>query len=313
MEIIRARSTNDPALRGAAVAIGNFDGVHLGHQTVIDEARAAAKACAAPLGVMTFEPHPRQFFAPDAPAFRLMNAEARANRLAMLGVERLYELPFSAELANLSARAFASEVISQGLGLAHVVAGADFRFGKDRGGNASLLRDLGAEMGFGVTIAELLSAGETEISSTAIRRALSEGRTEDAAQMLGHLHRIEGPVIRGEQQGRKLGFPTANIPLEGLHPPRLGSYAARVEIRSGPHAGTYGGAASCTKKPAYGGREEASFEVHIFDFEGDIYGEQISVGLVSFLRPDEGFSSLEALIAQISADCAEARARLADD
>lgn len=312
MEIIRAKTTANPALRGAAAAIGNFDGVHLGHQKVIGLARDAAARLGAPLGVLTFEPHPRQFFSPNAPAFRLMNAEARANRLARLGVSCLYELPFDADLAALSAEAFARRILAKGLGLAHLVVGADFRFGKERAGDAEMLRSLGPELGFGVTIAALLGNGAGEISSTAIRRALSEGRTEDAARMLGHLHRIEGRVIRGERQGRKLGFPTANIPLDGLHQPRLGSYAARVEILSGPHAGMYLGAASCTRKPAYGGRDETQFEVHLFDFDGDIYGEQVSVGLVSFLRPDENFPSLEALIAQIGADCARARALLAD-
>lgn len=310
MDILRSTSTTDPALRGAATAIGNFDGVHLGHQAVIDIARDRARDLGVPLGVMSFEPHPREYFAPDAPPFRLMNAAARAHRLEMLGVDRLYELPFDAALASLSAHDFARDVIAQGLGLAHVVVGADFRFGKDRGGNATLLRDMGADLGFGVTVCDLVTAGTTEVSSTAIRRAISEGRPQDAARMLGHAHRIEGRVHKGDQRGRDLGFPTANLAIDGLHPPRFGVYAVRVDILTGPHAGTYGGASSCGVRPMFG-VNRPNFETHIFDFQGDIYGEQISVALVEYLRGEEVFDSLEALIAQMDADCARARDILA--
>ncbi|PIE11654.1 MAG: bifunctional riboflavin kinase/FMN adenylyltransferase [Rhodobacterales bacterium] len=311
MKILRATSTTDPALRGAATAIGNFDGVHLGHQSVIELARKEAARLGAPLGVMTFEPHPREIFVPDAPPFRLMNAQARAHRLEKLGVDVLYELPFSRDLADLTASAFAEEIIARGLGLSHVVVGADFRFGRDRGGNAASLRACGDKLGFGVTMADLLAAGEMEISSTAIRRALSEGRPGDAAQMLGHWHRIEGPVIHGEKRGRELGYPTANIAIDGLHPPRFGVYAVTVDILDGAHAGSYIGAASIGVRPMFDG-DTPNCEVFLFDFDGDLYGARLSVGLVSYLRGEETFDSLDALIDQMGRDCARAREILRD-
>jgi len=226
MRIIRDYQFVSPDDRGATVAIGNFDGVHIGHRAVIDMARKAAPD--APLGIVTFEPHPREYFAPDAPPFRLMNAEAKANRLEKLGVRRLYELNFNAALSNLSAEEFAQEVIVKGLGLTHVVIGADFCFGKGRAGNAQQLQAFGQQMGFGVTVAPLIETGDKLVSSTNIRQALSDGKPREAAQMLSHLHRIEGKVITGEQRGRELGYPTANQNTGGLHQPKFGVYAIRV-------------------------------------------------------------------------------------
>lgn len=311
MRIIRDTEFLDPADRGAAVAIGNFDGVHLGHQTVIDTTRRVAAEIGAPLGVMTFEPHPREFFAPDAPPFRLMNAEARANRLAKLGVERLYELPFTRTLAHLSPEAFARDMIAGALGLRHVVVGEDFLFGKGRAGTAEDLGRFGTEFGFGTTVSPLLSLGAVEVSSTAIRTALSEGRPRDAAGMLGHWHRIEGAVIQGDQRGRDLGYPTANMSIEGLHPARFGVYAVRVDVLTGPHRGSYDGAASIGVRPTFG-VNTANCETFLFDFQGDLYSEHLSVALVDYLRPEEKFDGLDALIAQMDADCARARDILAD-
>ncbi len=288
--------------------MGNFDGVHLGHQAVIDLARRAA-APATPLGVVTFEPHPRQFFAPDAPPFRLMNAEARRHRLEKLGVARLYELPFDPALAAMSPRAFAEVVLTEGLGIAHVVVGADFRFGKGRTGTAADLAELGRGLGFGTTVAELVHDDGAEISSTAIRLALSEGRPRDAARMLGHWHRIEGPVLHGDKRGRDLGFPTVNMAIAGLHPPRFGIYAVKVDVLSGPYVGTYDGAASLGTRPTFG-ENLPNFETFLFDFAGDLYGADLSVALVDFLRPEIRFTSLPELIAQMEQDCAEARERL---
>ena len=310
MRIVRDYSFVAPEDRGASAAIGNFDGVHLGHQSVIDMARTQAQAIGAPLGLVTFEPHPRQYFAPDAPAFRLMGREARANRLAKLGVERLYELNFNAALAGVSPRDFAQDVIADGLGLKHVVVGADFCFGKGRSGTAQDLQAFGAEMGFGVTIATLLSGSAGEVSSTAIRTALAEGRPRDAATMLGHWHRIEGEIIGGEQRGRQLGYPTANMSIDGLHPPRFGVYAVLIDILNGPHAGQYHGAASIGVRPMFNG-ERPNLETFIFDFSGDLYGADASVALIDYLRPEARFDGLPALIAQMDADCAKARSILA--
>ncbi|MFY0596531.1 MAG: bifunctional riboflavin kinase/FAD synthetase [Cognatishimia sp.] len=307
MRIIRDYQFMTPENRGASVAIGNFDGVHIGHQSVIELARQAAPD--APLGVMTFEPHPREYFAPDAPPFRLTGSDARAHRLEKLGIERLYELPFNTALAGLEPRAFAEQVIV-GLGLKHVVVGADFCFGKGRAGTAEDLQMFGKELGFGVTIAPLVTGGDGQVSSTNIRNALSDGRPRDAAAMLGHWHRIDGPVIGGEQRGRELGFPTANMSIEGLHPPKFGVYAVLVDVLSGPHKGTYHGAASMGTRPMFG-ENRPNIETYLFDFSGDLYGTPLSVGLVEYLRPEEKFDGLDALIAQMDEDCAKARKILA--
>lgn len=290
--------------RGASVAMGNFDGVHRGHRAVIDAARAAADA---PLGIITFEPHPREYFRPDAPAFRLMNAEARANRLARLGVQQLYELPFGPVMAGFSPEGFAREVLCDGLGIAHVTVGRDFCFGRDRAGDSARLEELGRALGFGVTVLPLLGEGNERFSSTAIRQALSEGRPRDAERMLGHWHRIEGEVLHGEKRGRTLGFPTTNMDLTGLHLPRFGVYAVLVDILTGPRAGeSHAGAASIGVRPTFG-VNAPNLETFIFDFSGDLYGQHLSVALIEFLRPETSFLCANQLIIQMEQDVAEAR------
>lgn len=297
--------------RGASVAIGNFDGVHLGHRAVIDLARDAADRLDCPLGVITFEPHPRAFFAPDAPPFRLMSAETRAHRLDKLGVNQLYELPFNADLASLPAERFVRDVLVDGLGVRHVVVGADFRFGTKRGGDVALLERLGAEHGFSVQIAPLIGEGDTEFSSTAIRQALTDGDPRRAAQMLGHWHRIDGTVIKGDQRGRDLGFPTANLTLEGLHLPRFGVYAVLFDVLTGPHKGSYRGAASLGVRPTFG-VNAPNLETFVLDFSGDLYGAEVSVALVEFTRPELTFNEIEPLIAQMNDDVARIRQVLAE-
>jgi len=291
----------DPNARGASVAMGNFDGVHLGHRSVIDLARPYG-----PLGIVTFEPHPREYFAPNAPPFRLMNAEARSNRLAKLGVKQLFQLPFNAAMASLTPETFAREILSQGLGVAHVVVGADFCFGKGRAGRAVDLQALGQRYGFGVTVADLVKSAGREISSTAIRQALTDGRPRDAAAMLGHWHRIDGEVIHGEKRGRELGYPTANMSVQGLHLPKLGVYAVKVDVLTGPQAGSYHGAASLGVRPMFG-ENTPNLETYIFDFKGDLYGQHVSIGLVDYLRPEMKFDGLPGLMTQMAADVAQAR------
>ena len=295
----------DPSTRGASVAMGNFDGVHRGHQAVIDLARGHG-----PLGIVTFEPHPRQFFAPEAAPFRLMNAEARANRLARLGVQHLFQLPFDATLAGLTPEAFVNEVLADGLGISHVVVGADFCFGKGRKGKADDLARLCHTKGIRTTIAPLVTQGGTEISSTQIRAALAEGRPRDAAAMLGHWHRIEGAVLHGEKRGRELGYPTANMSVDGLHLPKLGVYAVLVDILTGPQAGSHHGVASLGVRPMFG-ENRPNLETFLFDFKGDLYGQHLSIALVDYLRPELKFDGLPALITQMDADSARARAILA--
>lgn len=299
-----------PQDRGAAAAIGNFDGVHLGHRSVIDRTRTIADSLNAPLGVVTFEPHPRSFFAPDAPPFRLMNAEALTNRMARIGVDHLYRLPFGAALAGMTAEAFARDVIAAGLGLRHVVVGGDFCFGKGRKGTTDDLIAFGERYGFGVTLAPLLEIEGVQVSSTAIRTALSDGRPRDAAAMLGHLHRIEGEVLHGASRGKDFGFPTANMGVEGLHLPRLGVYAVKVDVLTGPRKGSYHGAASLGVRPMFG-ENAANLETYIFDFAGDLYGQHLSVALVEYLRPEMKFDGTGALIEQMGRDCDQARAILA--
>jgi len=307
----RIRSLRDvcPADRGATAAIGNFDGVHLGHRAVLARARAARPG--APLAVITFEPHPREVFRPGDPPFRLMDAETRAHRLERLGVEVLFELPFDAALRGMSHDAFEAEVLAAGLGVAHVTVGGDFCYGRGRGGAAATLRAAGARLGFGVAVADLLAPapGAPRISSSAIRAALSEGRPGDAARMLGHWHRIEGVVVHGDKRGRELGYPTANIGLDRLHLPRFGVYAVQVDVLDGPHAGAHHGAASLGVRPMFG-ENRPNLETFLFDFAGDLYGARLSVALVAFLRPEMRFDSVEALIAQMDRDCAQARRTL---
>ena len=307
MRIVRDYQYVNAADRGASAAIGNFDGVHLGHLSVIDLARKAAPE--APLGIVTFEPHPREFFAPKAPPFRLMGRAARANRLEKVGVERLYELPFDAGLAGLTPLEFARDVLHHGLGLTHVVVGADFCFGKGRAGTTADLVEFGNELGFGVTIAPLMEQGVQTVSSTAIRAALSAGTPREAAAMLGHWHRIEGAVLHGEKRGREMGYPTANMSIDGLHPPAFGIYAVLVDVLEGPQAGTYQGVASLGVRPMFG-ENTANLESFLFDFKGDLYGLPLSVALVEHLRGEEKFDSVDALIAQMDADSAKARAIL---
>lgn len=308
MRILRDYQFIEAADRGATAAIGNFDGVHQGHLSVIELARAALPD--APLGIVTFEPHPREYFAPKAPPFRLMGRDARAHRLEKLGVEKLYELGFNNGLASLTPEAFARDVLRDGLGLKHVVVGADFCFGKGRAGTAQDLATFGQKMGFGVTIAPLMENGTQTVSSTAIRQALSNGDPRAAAAMLGHWHRIEGPVITGEQRGRELGYPTANMSIDGLHPPAFGVYAVLVDVLEGPHKGSYHGVASLGVRPMFG-ENKANLETFVFDFKGDLYGTPLSIALVEHLRGEEKFDTLDALITQMDADSAQARRILA--
>ena len=211
------------------------------------------------------------------------------------------------ELASLtlSAREFAEKVISKGLGAKSVVVGADFCFGKNRAGTVKILSELGAELGFTVGIADIVSGSGEILSSTNIRKLLSAGNTRESAKMLGHWHRIDGKVILGDQRGRELGYPTANISLEGLHQPKLGVYSVLVDILSGPHRGSYKGAASIGCKPTFG-ENVVNCETYIFNFHGDIYGESVSVGLVDFLRPEEAFKTVNELVLQMKLDCEKA-------
>jgi len=306
MRIIRDYQFVKPSDKGASVAVGNFDGVHLGHQHVIEKARLWGRRNKSPLGVLTFEPHPRSYFFPDGTNFRLMSADAKMTRLNKLNVEKLYELNFNKTLSSLTPFEFADQVISKGLGLRHLVVGQDFCFGKGRSGTVKDLVSLGNSMGFEVTIAELMETEIGQVSSTSIRNALTEGRPKDAAKQLGHWHRIEGPIIGGEQRGRELGYPTANMSLDSLHLPHLGVYAVLVDVLNGEHIGSYNGVASLGVRPMFG-ENTPNLETFIFDFSGDLYGDTLSVALVEFIRPEIKFGTLKELITQMDQDSIKAR------
>ena len=302
MRTIRRFNNLSESEIGSSAAIGNFDGVHLGHLQVIDAARRKAESNGTKTAVVTFEPHPRQFFAPRMPAFRLMSPTARARRLESVGVDLLFELPFGASLAGMSAEQFSREVLSDGLGLSFAAVGEDFRFGKGRSGDALQLRSHGDALGFGTCIVPIAGNCGQRWSSTNVRAALGEGRPADAAKILGHWHRIDGRVQHGEQRGKGLGFPTANLSLEGLHPPRFGVYSVLVDVLSGHHSGCYQGSASIGIRPTFGGANP-NLEVYILDFDADIYGELISVALVAFQRPEIAFLNAKDLVEQMREDC----------
>lgn len=293
--------------RGAAIALGNFDGVHLGHQAVIASARAVAEATGVVLGAAVFAPHPRRFFQPDAPPFRLQNTRQRARALGELGVQEVFEIGFDAALASADDRTFAERVLSGVLGVSHVSIGADFRFGRGRMGDAARLRALGAEFGFSVEAVAPVG-GAKKISSTRVREAIARGDMSAAAAMLGRPWAIEGEVLKGFARGRDFGFPTANLSLGEYVRPRLGVYAVRVDLGEGV---LLPGVASVGVNPTVGALPEPVLEAHLFDFSGDLYGKIIEVEMAAFLREEARFDSIDALKAQMKQDAINARAALA--
>ena len=298
--------------RGAAVALGNFDGVHRGHQQVVAQAAKAALADKTPLGVITFDPHPRRLFRPTEPAFKLMTHAQQARALGGLGVDLLYLLPFDFEMASFGDREFVEKVLVEGLGVKHVAAGFDISFGRGRTGSADLLKTYGAEYGFTVSIAEPVAESSTDgdgekFSSTAVRDALRDGEPQHAARILGRPFAIEGVVRRGQQLGRQLGFPTANVEVEDYVVPKLGVYAIRTRLPDGREVP---GVANLGNNPTTG-IVETRLETWLFDFDEDLYGQIIETDLIAFLRPELKFDSLELMIEQIRRDEQEARAIVA--
>ncbi len=289
---------------GMAIALGNFDGIHAGHRAVI----AAARATGHKLAIATFEPPPRALFRPEDPPFRIYSPERRNAALLGLGADCVFELPFTKDMAGMTDDVFAREVLSEGLQAAHVAVGFDFRFGRGRMGDAPRLASLGRALGFGVSIVEKVEGLGDKASSTAMRQALRAGEPEKAATLLGHDWTIEGIVEHGEKQGRKLGFPTANItPSAGLIHPRHGVYAVRARIEGEPD--WRNGVANFGRTPTTGLRDPL-LETVIFDWEGDLYGKSLEVALVAFLRPELTFEQLDDMIAQMHKDADAARAVL---
>ncbi len=295
--------------KGGVVALGNFDGVHRGHQVLLAHAAEHARAMAAPLVALTFEPHPRRFFVPDTGPFRLTLLPAKLRLLAQHGVRAVLAQHFDAAFAALSPDAFIDDVLRAGLGARHVVCGYDFTFGARRGGNVERLREQGRAKGFAVSIVDpVMHEGEI-YSSTRIREALRAGWVSEAAELLGHAWEIEGVVERGDERGRTIGFPTANVALGEHLRPRFGVYAVRalVDGQNGPE--WRNAVANLGRRPTFGKLQE-NFEVHLFDFSGDLYGKVLRVALVDFIRPEMKFGGLDQLKAQIAADGEAARAIL---
>lgn len=298
--------------RGAVLAIGNFDGVHLGHQQVIGQARAEAEKLGAPLGVMLFDPHPQQFFAPDAPPFRLTRLVTRAALLADLGVDFTLALPFDAAMAACEAEDFINDILVAQLGVRGVCVGYDFCFGTGRKGNFAMLADYGDKLGFHAhaTDAVLQPDSTAPFSSSAIRNLLRDGEPEKAAALMGHAFAIEAPVDKGDQRGRTIGFATANMALNDYVLPKFGVYAVRAEILDGSFAGqVLDGVANLGLRPTVG-TDKPRLETHLFDFDGDIYDANLRVSLVHFIRPEQKFDGLDALTAQIAKDSDKAREML---
>ena len=295
--------------RGAAVALGNFDGVHRGHQRVIAQAAKGAREHGCPLGVISFEPHPRRVFQPDQPTFRLMTPHQQARALENLGVDRFYILNFDYEMASLTDREFVEKVLVGGLGVRHVAVGFDISFGKGRSGSPEAMQAYGEEFGFTVSVAEAVGTDGEKFSSTSVREALRDGHPEAAAAILGRPFAIEGVVRRGKQLGRELGFPTANVMLGDYVVPRFGIYATRTRL---PDGREIAGASSIGVNPTTG-EEDPKLEVWLFDFDEDLYGQQIETDLIAYLRPEEKFETVELMVEQIRRDEAAARKLLLPD
>ena len=307
MRIYRHYDALPADARGAAVAIGNFDGVHPGHQTVIHEAGLIAGDMCRPWMVLTFEPHPRAFFTPDSEPFRLTPFRSKARRIAELGADLLIVQRFDKAFSSLPAEDFVNTVLVDGLGAGHVVSGYDFVFGHKRGGNCELLLAMGAKKGFGFTAvnAQTDSSGEA-YSSTRVRERLGDADPRGAAAILGRDFEIEGRVARGEARGKSIGFPTANIPLGAYLRPALGVYAVRAAIEQENGEIWLDGVANIGVRPTFGS-DGVVLEVFLFDFDDDLYGKRLRVRLVDFLRPEKKFDGVDDLKAQIAQDSAKAQ------
>ena len=295
-------------LRGAAVAIGAFDGVHRGHQAVIAQARAAADRLGVPLAVVSFDPHPRRWFQPDAAPFRLMTPTQMARALAPLGVDRLHLLTFDGTMAAMSDEVFVGQVLVNGLAIRHAAVGFDFSYGKGRTGSAEGLRRQGEALGFGVTVVDRIDDGDgLKLSSSGVREALKAGDMARAAAILGRPFAIEGEVIHGDKRGRTIGVPTANVAMGDYMRPAYGVYATRTRL---PDGRIIDGVANLGVRPMFE-VDQPLLEVWLLDFDGDLYGQTIETELVAHLRGEMAFDGLPALKAQIDRDADAARAVLA--
>jgi riboflavin kinase / FMN adenylyltransferase len=293
--------------RGTVIALGNFDGVHLGHQTVIRTVRDIAAKMSAKPAVLTFEPHPRVFFRPNDPAFQLTPLNTKVRHLRDLGIEVLYVQHFDETLSKVTARGFVDEVLTGGMAARHLVVGEDFVFGHNREGTTAMLEAESKAGKFGITVVKpVLDAEGRVCSSTNIRHDLSAGKPEAAARLLGRCWEVEGRVAEGDKRGRTIGFPTANIGLADYVHPRYGVYAVWAGVDRGGATAWHPGVANVGKRPTFAG-EKANVETYIFDIAADLYGDLLRVAFVRFLRPEQKFSGIEEIRTQIARDCRAAR------
>jgi len=291
---------------GAVVPLGNFDGVHRGHQVLIGQAADFATALEAPVVALTFEPHPRTFFVKDTAPFRLTSPAAKTRLLARYGVQAVLAQRFDPDFAAVAAEDFVDGILVAGLRARHVVCGYDFTFGARRSGNVDLLQRMGADRGFAVTVVPPVMREGEIYSSTRIREALRAGMVREAADLLGHPWEIEGVVEEGDKRGRTIGFPTANVRLGEYLRPRFGVYAVRAAVEENGEWVWHDAVANLGRRPTFGKLQE-NFEVHVLGFDGDLYGRTMRVALVDFIRPEMKFAGLEALKSQIAADRETAR------
>ena len=306
MQVVRSYASVPASARGAALAIGNFDGVHRGHQAVLADAALMAHARGVPAGALLFDPHPRLLFQPDKPLFLLTDLDQKLRLLGLLALDVAVVLPFDRALASLTAEDFVRQVLVEGLGVSHVVVGHDFNFGRGRAGNDALLDRMGSELGFGVTVVPAVKGDGQLYSSSSIRDLLRQGDVRAAAERLGYWWRIAGTVVGGAKRGTGLGFPTANIEISPGCGLRHGIYAARVTAEGTRHsAAVYLG-----KRPTFDNGAPV-LECFLLDFDGNLYGKRIEVELIDFLRPDGAFPGAEALVAQMREDCRRAAETLA--
>lgn len=312
MTVFHRNETRDPLpaqLRGGVIAIGNFDGVHRGHQSVLTRALEIAASRGVPALVLTFEPHPRTVFKPDRPVFRLTPAPLRARILEALGFRAVIEYPFDRAFSQRSADEFIHSILIDWLGASEVVTGVDFHFGHGREGGPAFLMAAGAKNGFGVTLMDAFRDENAEVvSSSRIRSLLADGDVVQAAGLLGYRYTVEAEVIGGEKLGRSLGFPTANMRLPPEAELKSGIYAVRFRAADGK---LRDGVASYGRRPTVTDNGAPLLETYVFDFSGDLYGQVCSVSLFGYLRPELKFDGLEPLVAQMRQDEAEARALLA--
>ena len=306
MERLDGGSAVPERLRGGIVALGNFDGFHLGHQAVVGRAVDRARDEGRPVLVATFDPHPVRFFKPDVPPFRLTSLNQRERLFGEAGADAMLVFRFDAALAALTAEQFVAERLVGLIGAAGAVTGEDFTFGKGRGGSIEVLKRLGAEQGFSVDAVAPVADGGEPVSSSRIREALQAGDCESAAALLTRPFAIEGVVEPGDQRGREIGYPTANLQLGTYLRPRFGIYAVRGRLPGGK---LLNGAANLGIRPTFEPPREL-LEPYFFDFDGDLYGQRIEVELISFIRPEERFETIDALKARMAIDCEEARKRL---